>query len=283
MLSDALKGVRVVDFTQVVAGPTCTMMLADMGADVIKIEAPSGDLCRALPPFANGESVPFLSLNRNKRSVVLDLKDAAQVEMAAQLIADSDVVVECFRPGVMKRLGLDFDAMKERNPRLIYCAVTAYGQNGPGKDLPGVDGIVQAVSGLMSVTGMPDAEPCKVQVPVVDVVTGYLSTIAIMGALAQRSRSGAGQFLDISMFGSSIALQQLSFASYFHDHEVPQRTGSAAPYSTPNEALRCADVSDGQHAKTDSPYMIALLVGMMLIICIPEQSLFLPRSAGLIK
>lgn len=241
MLSDALKGVRVVDFTQVVAGPTCTMMLSDLGADVIKIEAPSGDLCRALPPFANGESVPFLSLNRNKRSVVLDLKEASQVELAAQLIAESDVVVECFRPGVMQRLGLDFDAMKVRNPRLIYCAVTAYGQHGPGKDLPGVDGIVQAVSGLMSVTGMPDAEPCKVQVPVVDIVTGYLSTIAVMGALAQRNRDGIGQFLDISMFGSAIAVQQLSFASYFHDHEVPQRTGNAAPYSTPNEALRCAD------------------------------------------
>lgn len=241
MLSDALKSVRVVDFTQVVAGPTCTMMLSDLGADVIKIEAPSGDLCRALPPFANGESVPFLSLNRNKRSVVLDLKDALQVEMAAQLIAESDVVVECFRPGVMQRLGLGFEAMKARNPRLIYCSVTAYGQQGPGKDLPGVDGIVQAISGLMSVTGMPNAEPCKVQVPVVDVVTGYLSTIAIMGALAQRSGDGGGQFLDISMFGSAIALQQLSFASYFHDHEVPQRTGSAAPYSTPNEALRCAD------------------------------------------
>lgn len=241
MLSNALKGVRVVDFTQVVAGPTCTMMLADLGADVVKIEAPTGDLCRALPPFANGESVPFLSLNRNKRSTLLDLKDEAQVEMVAQLIAESDVVVECFRPGVMQRLGLGFEAMKARNPRLIYCAVTAYGQQGPCKDLPGVDGIVQAVSGLMSVTGMPNAEPCKVQVPVVDVVTGYLSTIAIMGALAQRARDGAGQFLDMSMFGSAIALQQLSFASYFYDHEVPQRTGSAAPYSAPNEALRCAD------------------------------------------
>lgn len=241
MLSHALNGLRVVDFTQVVAGPTCTMMLADLGADVIKIEAPGGDLCRALPPFAHGESVPFLALNSNKRSTVLDLKDPAQVERAARLIAEADIIVECFRPGVMERLGLGYAAMKERNPRLIYCSISAYGQEGPGKGLPGVDGIVQAVSGLMSVTGMPDAPPCKVQVPVVDVVTGYLATISVMAALAQRSRDNLGQHLDISMYGSAIALQHLNLASYLHDREVPQRTGSAAPYATPNEALRCAD------------------------------------------
>ena len=241
MLNTALNGLKVIDFTQVVAGPTCTMALADMGAEVIKIEAPSGDLCRALPPFVGKESVPFMALNRDKRSVVLDLKDAAQRERATALIAGADVLVECFRPGVMERLGLGYAAMKARNPRLIYCSISAYGQHSPDKDLPGVDGVVQAVSGLMSVTGMPDSPPCKVQVPVVDVVTGYLATISVLGALAQRQQDGLGQWLDISMFNSAIALQHLSFATYFHDKTPPTPQGSAAPYSTPNEALRCAD------------------------------------------
>lgn len=241
MLNTAFNGLKVIDFTQVVAGPTCTMALADMGADVIKVEAPSGDLCRALPPFVGKESVPFMALNRDKRSVVLDLKNAVQRERAAALIAGADVLVECFRPGVMERLGLGYAAVKAINPRLIYCSISAYGQNSPDKDLPGVDGVVQAVSGLMSVTGMPDAPPSKVQVPVVDVVTGYLATISVLGALAQRQQDGLGQWLDISMFNSAIALQHLSFATYFHDGEVPQPQGSAAPYSTPNEALRCAD------------------------------------------
>jgi crotonobetainyl-CoA:carnitine CoA-transferase CaiB-like acyl-CoA transferase len=241
MLSSALKGIRVIDFTQVVAGPTCTQTLADMGAEVIKIEAPGGDLCRALPPFVGGESLPFMTINRDKQSVVLDLKDQAQVAQAIALIDTADILVECFRPGVMPRLGLGHEALQARNPGLIYCSISAYGQHSPDKDLPGVDGVIQAVSGLMSVTGMPDAEPCKVQVPVVDMVTGYLASIAVLGALALRQREGVGQRLDVSMFGSAIALQQLGFATYLHDREVPVRTGSAAPYSTPNEALRCAD------------------------------------------
>ncbi|MBF7730561.1 CaiB/BaiF CoA transferase family protein [Pseudomonas sp. N040] len=241
MLSSALKGIRVIDFTQVVAGPTCTQTLADMGAEVIKIEAPGGDLCRALPPFVGGESLPFMAINRDKQSVVLDLKDPAQVARAIALIDTADILVECFRPGVMQRLGLGYEALRERNPRLIYCSISAYGQHSPDKDLPGVDGVIQAVSGLMSVTGMPDSEPCKVQVPVVDMVTGYLASISVLGALALRQREGVGQQLDVSMFGSAIALQQLGISTYLHDREIPARTGSAAPYSTPNEALRCAD------------------------------------------
>jgi crotonobetainyl-CoA:carnitine CoA-transferase CaiB-like acyl-CoA transferase len=241
MLSSALKGFRVIDFTQVVAGPTCTQTLADMGAEVIKIEAPGGELCRALPPFVGGESLPFMALNRDKQSVVLDLKIPAQVAQAIELIDTADILVECFRPGVMQRLGLGYEVLRERHPWLIYCSISAYGQHSPDKDLPGVDGVIQAVSGLMSVTGMPDSEPCKVQVPVVDMITGYLASISVLGALALRQREGVGQQLDVSMFGSAVALQQLGFATYLHDREIPARTGSAAPYSTPNEALRCAD------------------------------------------
>jgi crotonobetainyl-CoA:carnitine CoA-transferase CaiB-like acyl-CoA transferase len=241
MLSSALKGIKVVDLTQVVAGPACTQTLADMGAEVIKIEAPGGDLCRALPPFAGGESLPFMVLNRDKQSVVLDLKDQAQVAQAIALIDEADILVESFRPGVMERLGLGYEVLRERNPRLIYCSISAYGQHSPDRGLPGVDGVIQAVSGLMSVNGLPDSEPCKLQVPVVDMVTGYLASISVLGALALRQREGTGQHLDVSMFASAVALQQLGLATYLHDKEVPARTGSAAPYSTPNEALRCAD------------------------------------------
>lgn len=241
MLGDSLTGVRVVDFTQVAAGPVCTHTLADLGADVIKIESPEGELGRALAPFVEGQSLAFLALNGNKRSVALDLKDPAQRDAALQLAAGADVVVESFRPGVMQRLGLGYDEVRQRNPGVIYCSVSAYGQQSAWRHKPGVDGVLQAVSGLMSVTGLPDAPPCKVQVPIVDMVTGYNAAIAVLGALARRARDGAGQWLDIGMFASAVALQESGFATYFADGVAPERIGSAAPYAAPNEAVRCAD------------------------------------------
>lgn len=241
MLSNALSGLKVVDFTQVMAGPTSTLCLGDLGADVVKIEAPSGDLCRALSPWINGESVHFLALNRNKRSIVLDLKQPEQRLAAQRLAADADILVESFRPGVMARFGLDYATVSAANSRIIYCSVSAYGQHGVAKDRPGVDGVLQAVSGLMSVTGAPGGEPCKVPVPVVDLITGYLATISILGALAERQRTGLGQHVEASMFAGAIALQHTNFAAYFADGNVPGPQGNAAPYSTPNEALRCAD------------------------------------------
>jgi len=245
MLGDSLNGIRVIDFTQVAAGPVCTQTLADLGADVVKIEAPTGELCRALAPFVQGQSLGFMALNGNKRSVALDLKNPQQREAALQLAADADVVVESFRPGVMQRLGLGYEDVRQRNPGVIYCSVSAYGQEGMWQHKPGVDGVLQAVSGLMSVTGLPEAPPCKVQVPVVDMVTGYVAAIGVLGALARRRREGEGdregEWIDASMFASAIALQQMSFASYFADGVPPARIGSAAPYAAPNEALRCAD------------------------------------------
>jgi len=241
MLANSLEGLRVVDFTQVMAGPTCTLCMADLGADVVKVEAPSGDLSRALSPWIHGEGVPFLALNRNKRSIVLDLKQSIHRQVALDLIAEADVVVESFRPGVMARFGLDYATVSAKNPRLIYCSVSAYGQHGAGKDLPGVDGVLQAVSGLMSVTGARDGEPCKVPVPVVDLMTGSLATISVLAALAKRQRTGLGQHVEANMFASAIALQHVSLASYLADSQVPGPQGNAAPYSTPNEALRCAD------------------------------------------
>lgn len=237
-----LKGIRVIDFTQVAAGPTCTMMLADRGADVIKVEAPTGDLGRQLgPPWQNGESVIFMALNRNKRSIVLDLKTPQGVETAKQLISQSDILVESFRPGVMERLGLGYDVTRKLKTDLIHCSISAYGQHGASKEKPGVDGIVQAVSGLMSVCGFPSGEPSKVQAPVIDMTTGFLATIAVQDALLHRAATGEGQWLDVNMFASSIQLQQVSLASYLATREVPVPCGSGAPYSAPNEAYPTRD------------------------------------------
>jgi crotonobetainyl-CoA:carnitine CoA-transferase CaiB-like acyl-CoA transferase len=241
MLANALSGVKVIDFTQVMAGPTCTLCMADLGADVVKVEAPAGDLSRALSPWVQGEGVPFLALNRNKRSIVLDLKQPEHRQAALQLVSQADVLVESFRPGVMARFGLDYATVSSSNPRLIYCSVSAYGQQGTAKELPGVDGVLQAVSGLMSVTGAPGGEPCKVPVPVVDLITGYIATISVLAALTDRQRTGRGQHVEASMFASAIALQHTNFATYFADGQVPGPQGNAASYSTPNEALRCAD------------------------------------------
>ena len=241
MLSQSLNGLKVIDFTQIAAGPTCTMMLADLGADVIKIESLSGELGRAFVPWIDSESVTFMSLNRNKRSVALDLKNKDHLQICLELLLQADVVVESFRPGVMQRLGLGYEQLKKNNPRLIYCSVSAYGQSGPWKDKPGVDGVIQAVAGLMSVTGSADAPPCKVQVPVVDIVTGYLASVSVLAALTQRGKTETGQHLDVSMFGSAVALQQSALAAYLADKIIPERIGSAAPYAAPNEALRCAD------------------------------------------
>ncbi|CAM5404787.1 CaiB/BaiF CoA transferase family protein [Eoetvoesiella caeni] len=241
-MKGTLAGMRVVDFSQVAAGPTCTMMLADRGADVIKIEAPTGDLGRQLgPPWQNGQSVIYMALNRNKRSVMLDLKTDAGIQAAMQLIVDADIVVESFRPGVMQRLGLDYETVRPLNPKLIYCSISAYGQHSPDAGKPGVDGIVQAVSGLMSVCGVAGGEPSKVQAPVIDMTTGILATLAVHDALLHRNATGEGQWLDVSMYESALQLQQTSLASYFSDREVPQPCGSGAPYSAPNEAYPTQD------------------------------------------
>lgn len=238
----SLSGLRVVDFTQVAAGPTCSMMLGDRGADVIKIEPPRGDLGRELgPPWLNGHSVIYLAVNRNKRGMVLDLKKDSDVEFARNLIRDADILVESFRPGVMDRLGLGADALLELNPRLIYCSVSAYGQDGADREKPGVDGAVQAVSGLMSTTGFPGGPPIKAQAPIVDIVTGFLATLAITDALLERAKTGRGARLDISMYSCAMYLQQTALASYLTSGELPRRTGNAAPYSAPNEVYETAN------------------------------------------
>jgi len=241
-LNRALEGLRVLDFSQVGAGPCCGMLLGDMGADVIKVEAPGGDLGRKLgPPWQAGESVVSMSFNRNKRSIVLDLKKPEGVATARRLAARADVVLESFRPGVMEKLGLGYARLSEDHPRLVFCSVSAYGQSGPWRDKPGVDGIIQAVSGLMSLIGDEGAPPMKVQTPAADITTAFLATVAVLGALRERDRSGRGQHLDVSLYNSALMLQQSALASYLSNGEKPQRSGSAAPYSAPNEAYPTKD------------------------------------------
>ena len=241
-LAGAVEGIRVLDFSQIAAGPLCSMLLADMGAVVIKVEPPAGDIARGLgPPFINGESVLHMSLNRNKYSMSADLKTKEGQDRIRRLIADADVVIEGYRPGVAKRLGIGFDDVQAINPDAIYCSISAFGQRGPWSSKPGVDGVVQAVSGLMSITGDAGAAPSKVQAPIVDMTTGFQATIAILAALAKRAKGEQTRHIDVSLFASSLILQQITLSSYLMSGDLPPRTGSGAPYATPNEAYQTAD------------------------------------------
>lgn len=242
MLRDALKNLTVIDFTHVGAGPTCTMLLADLGARVIKIEPPEGELGRKLGPAWIGEdSALFHGFNRNKLGLGLDLKAEGGTAVARRLVETADILVESLRPGVMQRLGLGYETLREINPRLVYCSISAYGQDGPYTDRAGVDGIMQADSGLMSIIGSEGAEPAKVQAPVVDVFTGYVAAMGILAQLRKTAADGTGAHLDVNLFSASIALQQVSLTNYLTDGVVPEKIGSAAPYSAPNEAFEAAD------------------------------------------
>ena len=241
-INKALEGVRVLDFTQIGAGPLAGMQMGDMGAEVIKIEAPTGDIGRKLgPPWQNGESVVSMCFNRNKRSLIVDLKKAEGAALIKQLAASSHVVLESFRPGVMERLGIGYEALRIVNSKIVFASVSAYGQTGPWRDKPGVDGIVQAVSGLMSNIGDENSPPMKVLVPAVDMVTGFLTTSTVMAALRVVQATGLGQHLDMSLYNSAIMFQQSALASYLSSGEKPIRIGTAAPYSAPNEAYPTKD------------------------------------------
>jgi crotonobetainyl-CoA:carnitine CoA-transferase CaiB-like acyl-CoA transferase len=241
-INKALEGVRVLDFTQIGAGPLAGMQMGDMGAEVIKVEAPAGDIGRKLgPPWQNGESVVSMCFNRNKRSLIVDLKKPEGAILIKELAANSHVVLESFRPGVMDRLGIGYDALRAMNPKIVFASVSAYGQTGPWRDKPGVDGIVQAVSGLMSNIGDENSPPMKVLVPAVDMVTGFLTTSTVMAALRVVEATGLGQHLDMSLYNSAVMFQQSAIASYLSSGEKPIRIGTAAPYSAPNEAYPTKD------------------------------------------
>jgi crotonobetainyl-CoA:carnitine CoA-transferase CaiB-like acyl-CoA transferase len=242
MPRDSLNGVRVIDFSHVLAGPVCSMTLADFGAHVVKIEPPDGEIGRRIgPPWIGGESPAFISVNRNKYSVAIDLKTDAGREAVRRMVREADVLVENFRPGVMASMRLDFDTLRQLNPRLVYCSISAFGQTGANRKRPGVDGVIQAVSGLMSTLGTTEAEPLKVPIPVADMMGGYLAAIAILGALHQVRNGGGGQHLDVSLYNATLMLQQIGFAAFFASGREPEKTGSAAPYACPNEAFPTAD------------------------------------------
>jgi crotonobetainyl-CoA:carnitine CoA-transferase CaiB-like acyl-CoA transferase len=241
-VSGVLEGVRILDISQGAAGPTCGMLLGDLGAIVVKVEPPGGEWGRGLgPPFLGGVSAAFLGMNRGKRSVGVDLKRPAAAEALLRLAAGCDVVLESFRPGVADRLGVGYEAMRARNPRLIYAAISAFGQDGPWRDLPGVDGVVQAMSGLMSVTGTAQGPAVKVGVPAGDMLGGIFASQAVLAALLARERTGTGQRVDVSLLDSLLAFQVVPFSMYQASGQQPARQGSAAPYAAPNEAFATSD------------------------------------------
>ncbi|WP_369179117.1 CaiB/BaiF CoA transferase family protein [Streptomyces mutabilis] len=239
----ALAGLRIADFSRVLAGPYATMLLADLGAEVVKVERPgTGDDTRAWrpPADASGTSTYFLGVNRNKRSVTLDLATDEGRDRARELIARSDVVVENFRPGTMAKLGLGHEELLAADPRLVYCSVTGFG-TGAGAELPGYDLLVQAVGGLMSVTGEPDGEPTKTGVALVDVITGLHATVGILAALRHRERTGEGQLVEVSLLGSLLSAMANQASGYVAAGVVPGRLGNAHPSIAPYETFHTAD------------------------------------------
>ncbi|MFB6553160.1 CaiB/BaiF CoA transferase family protein [Streptomyces sp. NPDC056405] len=240
-----LQGVRIADFSRVLAGPYATMLLADLGAEVVKVERPgTGDDTRAWrpPADASGTSTYFLGVNRNKRSVALDLTTDEGRDRARALIAGSDVVVENFRPGTMEKLGLGHEELRTADPRLVYCSVTGFG-TGAGAGLPGYDLLVQAVGGLMSVTGepAPDGEPTKTGVALVDVITGLHATVGILAALRHRERTGEGQLVEVSLLGSLLSAMANQASGYLAAGVVPGRLGNAHPSIAPYKTFPTAD------------------------------------------
>ncbi len=237
-----LTGIRVLDLTRVLAGPYCTMILGDLGADVIKVEPPEGDETRAWgPPFAGGESAYYLCVNRNKRDVVINLKTEEGKKIIRDLALRSDVLVENFRPGTLKKFGLDFDSLRGENPRLIYCSISGFGQTGGLRDKPGYDFIIQAMGGIMSVTGEPEGEPMKTGVAIADLFAGQNAVIAILAALQAREKTGRGQFLDISLFESELGWLANVAGGYLVSGRLPKRYGNAHANIVPYQSFKAGD------------------------------------------
>lgn len=248
-----LEGIRVIDFTTTVAGPGCTFFLADMGAEVIKVEKPGmGDEARLFPPYKDGVSASFAVLNRGKKGVTLDLKNPRGVRIFKELVSVSDVLVENFRPGVMNKLGLDYRTLKEINPRLVMCSISGYGQYGPLSHLPAYDAVIQAMCGLMSTTGEADGPPLRSGTLIVDISSAFYAAFGICAALFARERTGKGDYLDLSMYDVGINLLEAKFVDYTVTGNIPQRTGNRYPYVTPFDTFRTRD-------------------GFVLIICVGDH------------
>ena len=237
-----LQGIRVLDLSRVLAGPYCTMVLGDLGAEVIKVEPPEGDETRGWgPPFAGGESAYYLCVNRNKRDIVINLKTDEGKAVLRELAIQSDVLVENFRPGTLEKFGLDFATLHALNPKLIYCSITGFGQTGSMKDKPGYDFMIQALGGLMSITGEPDGEPMKTGVAVVDLFAGQNAIIAILAALQARALTGEGQHLDIALFDSQLGWLANVASNYLISGKLPKRHGNAHANIVPYQSFQASD------------------------------------------
>jgi crotonobetainyl-CoA:carnitine CoA-transferase CaiB-like acyl-CoA transferase len=242
-----LEGLRVLDLSRVLAGPYATQWLGEMGADVVKVEPPAGDDTRGWgPPFvgeddAHRQSLYYLSANRNKRGIVLDLKTERGQEAVRRLAADVDVLVENFRPGTLERWGLDFGTLSAANPRLIHVAISGFGQTGPYRERAGYDVLVQAMGGLMSLTGEPDGPPTKVGLPIADLNAGTWALTGVLMALYARERTGRGQYLDVSLLDTQTAWHSYAGQAVFHDERRARRLGVAHPTVAPYQAMACAD------------------------------------------
>jgi len=240
-----LSGIKVLDLSRVLAGPYCTALLADLGAEIIKLEPPQGDDYRHIGPFKDGESALFTLNNRGKKSLVLDLKNPADLELAQAIAAKVDVVVENFRPGVAERLGLGAEALRAANPRLVYCSISGFGQQGPFRDLPAYDLVVQAMSGLMAGTGEEGGQPLKTGESIADLIAGLFASWSIMAALVGRNASGQGATLDVAMYDALFSMLTTSHALHLYAGLLPQRVGNRHPLSTP---FGCFATQDGQVA-----------------------------------
>ena len=240
MSFEPLQGIRVVDVTASLAGPSCTQLLAALGADVVKIEPPEGDHARAWgPPFVGGDGALFFAANAGKRSLALDLTH--HLETVLELVDAADVFVQSLRPGLAEARGLGAEALRARNPRLVYCTIGAYGPVGPLADRPGYDPLMQAASGLMSVTGEPDGPPVRAGVSLIDFATGQWAAIGILAALLERQQTGAGRTIDTSLYESALALLSAQIAAYAATGEAPGRHGSAFPLIAPYEVFPTSD------------------------------------------
>jgi crotonobetainyl-CoA:carnitine CoA-transferase CaiB-like acyl-CoA transferase len=249
-----LSGLLVADFSRVLAGPYATMLLADLGAEVIKVEAPVGDDTRAwMPPMRDGISTYYLAVNRNKRSVVLDLKDDVEVVLARELAMRADVMIENFKPGGLDRFGLGYDDVAAGNPGVVYASISGFGTTEQGRVLPGYDLIVQAMSGLMSLTGAPDTEPFRSGISVFDVMAGMHATIGILAALNARGQTGQGQHVEVNLLSSALSGMVNQTSAYVAGGVVPQRMGNSHPSLYPYEPIPCSDgeliITSGNNAQ----------------------------------
>jgi crotonobetainyl-CoA:carnitine CoA-transferase CaiB-like acyl-CoA transferase len=238
----SLDGIRVIDLSRVIAGPWCGALLADLGADVVKVEDTGpGDESRTWPPHKDGEAAAYLLFNRNKRGIALDLKQPEAVEVVKRLVKAADVVIENFRTGTMESFGLGYDVLSQINPRLIYCSVSAFGRTGPRKDSPGYEALMQAFSGIMSITGEPGGQPVRAGVSFLDLTTGILCALGVSNAIIQRQRTGLGQRVDGSLLETAVSLLAFHAEGYLLTGALPRALGSGHPSLSPYRNFKCRD------------------------------------------